>query len=95
MKKIHIFLLAILMIIVLIAISIMKQNNATDEAKEWATENGYIIRESNTHMTSIDTPFYYLGKGHLIVEMNVIDRAGGHHKVWMRTGTFSNDFIQE
>ena len=95
MKKIHIFILAIVMIVVLIVVSILKENNALDEAKEWATENGYVIRESDTHRTNIGTPFYYLNKGQLIVELDVIDRAGGYHKVWMRTGTFSNDFIQE
>lgn len=95
MKRTHIFLLAILMIVVLVTIAILKNNRAIDEAKEWATENGYVIRQSNTHMTSIGTPFYYLNKGQLIVEMDLIDRAGGYHKVWMRTGTFSNDFIQE
>lgn len=95
MKNKHIFLLAILMIVVLVTIAILKNNSAIDEAKEWATENGYVIRESDTHMTQIGTPFYYLNKGELIVEMDVIDRAGGYHKVWMRTGTFSNDFIHE
>lgn len=95
MKNIHIFIVAIVMIVVVITITIFKENNALDEAKEWATENGYVIKESDTHRTSIGTPFYYLNKGQLIVEMNTIDRAGGHHKVWMRTGTFSNDFIQE
>jgi hypothetical protein len=41
------------------------------------------------------TPFFYVGKGQIIVEMNVLDRAGSYHKIWMRTGTFNNDFIQE
>lgn len=95
MKNKNIFILATIMIIVLALISILKQNSAIDEAKEWATENGYVIKKSDTHITSINTPFYYLNKGQLIVEMDVIDRVGGYHKIWMRTGTFSNDFIQK
>ncbi len=95
MKKKHIFILALVMIIVLVAISILKNDSAIYEAKEWATENGYVIKEIDTHMTSIGTPFFYINKGQLIVEMYVVDRVGVYHKVWMRTGTFSNDFIQE
>lgn len=95
MKNKHIFLLAILIIVVLVAISILKNDSAIYEAKEWATENGYVIKEIDTHITPIGTPFFYLNKGQLIVEMYVVDRIGVYHKFWMRTGAFSNDFIQE
>ncbi len=95
MKKINILLLALLMIAAFISIRAIKENNAADEAREWAAENGYAIMETTTHMTSIGTPFYYLGKGQLILEMDVADRAGASHKAWMRTGTLSNDFINQ
>ena len=95
MKKIHIFILAIIMILVIVGVSIIKQDSALEEAKEWATNNGYVIKQYDTHQTIMDTPFFYVGKGQIIVEMDVVDRAGGYHKIWMRTGTFNNDFIQE
>ena len=95
MKRFHIFILAIIMIIAIIGISILKQDTALSEAKEWATNNGYVIKQYDTHYSSIGTPFFYVNKGQIVIEMDIIDRAGGYHKVWMRTGTFNNDFIQE
>ena len=83
------------MIIVMIGFSILKQDSALSEAKEWATDNGYIIKQYDTHYTSVDTPFFYVNKGQIVIEMDLMDRAGGYHKIWMRTGTFSNDFIEE
>jgi hypothetical protein len=83
------------MILLIVGVSIIKQDSALEEAKEWATNNGYVIKQYDTHQTIMGTPFFYVGKGQIIVEMNVLDRAGSYHKIWMRTGTFNNDFIQE
>lgn len=78
----------------MIGFSILKKDSALSEAKEWATDNGYIIKKYDTHYTSVDTPFSYVNEGKIVIEMDLMDRAGGYHKIWMRAGTFSNDFIE-
>lgn len=65
------------------------------ESREWATRNGYIIENVQTHQSTFQTPFYYNNKGYVIIEMDAIDRFGGHHKIWIRGGLFGNDYIYE
>jgi hypothetical protein len=50
------------------------------------------IEHIESHMTTFDTPFYYVNKGNWIFEVDVITSDGNKEKWWIRTGIFGNDY---
>jgi len=88
MIKVFIFIVIIAVIFLFTAMSV---NGDEKEIRQWAKENGMEVKEIDMHITSIDSPFYYVNKGSFIYE---VDMTNGE-KWWVRTGIFGNDYEKQ
>lgn len=61
------------------------------EIREWAKSKGLQVKSIETHITNINTPFYYLNNGYYIFEC---DMTNGE-KWWVRTGIFGNEYEKD
>jgi hypothetical protein len=91
MKTILVILGTILVIGLIVFITNSSIESHESEIKEWANEKNMIISHIETHFAAINTPFYYLGKGCFIFE---VDMTNGE-KWWIRTGLFGNDYEKQ
>jgi uncharacterized protein YpmB len=91
MKTLLIIIGIIVLVIVVAVITNYSIESNKEEIVEWAKENNMEVKSIEPHFTTIDTPFYYLGKGCYIFE---VDMTNGE-KWWVRTGLFSNDYEKQ
>lgn len=91
MKILTYIFVAILIIAVVCFIVNASIEAGKTEVYEWAKENKMQVEKIETHMTTFNTPFYYLNKGSYIYE---VDMTNGE-KWWVRTGVFSNDYEKD
>ena len=82
----------IILAVIIIAVVVFSHQSQEDSVKEWAKEQNYQIEHIESHMTTFDTPFYYVNKGNWIFEVDVITSDGNKEKWWVRTGIFGNDY---
>lgn len=88
MKTLLIIIGIIVLVVVVAFVTNMSIESYKEDIKEWAIENNMEVRSIEPHFTTIDSPFYYLGKGCYIFE---VDMTNGE-KWWVRTGVFGNDY---
>ena len=91
MKTLLIIIGIIVLVIIVAFITNMSIESYKEDIKEWAKENGTEVKSIEPHFTTIDSPFYYLGKGCYIFE---VDMTNGE-KWWVRTGIFGNDYEKQ
>jgi hypothetical protein len=91
MKTILIIIGIITSILVLSFITNYSIESYKEDIKEWASEKNMTIVNIEPHFTTIYSPFYYLGKGCYIFE---VDMSNGE-KWWVRTGLFGNDYEKQ
>ena len=91
MKKILIIIGIIVLVSIVAFITNSSIESYKEDIKEWANEKNMTIVNIEPHFTTIDSPFYYLGKGCFIFE---VDMTNGD-KWWIRTGLFGNDYEKQ
>jgi len=62
---------------------------------EWADKNSYTIESYDIHMTTINTPFYYLHDDQTIFDVWVKTSENNKEHWWIRKGVFTDDYIKE
>jgi len=85
-------LLGILAVLVLAGFILHSSIKAEEEdIHQWAEMKGVKVKNIETHLTRIGTPFFYCNRGSRIYE---VDLNNGE-KWWVRTGIFSNDYLKD
>ena len=91
MKTLLIIIGIIVLVIVVAVVTNYSIESYKEDIKEWANEKNMEVKSIEPHFTTIDSPFYYLGKGCYIFE---VDMSNGE-KWWVRTGVFGNDYEKQ
>ena len=82
----------VVLLIIAFCIFLVKctHDNNMNICKEFAKKLGCTIVSTDTHITPIGTPFYYVNKGSMIYEITL-----SNGEIWfMRPSIFGNDWEQ-
>lgn len=67
-----------------------------DEIETWAKGKDYKVIDTEIHLTTIGTPFYYAHKNCFIYGVKVETTSGKKEHWWVRNNPFSNnDYVKE
>jgi len=85
-------ILAFILILILVGfLGYVSNKSYEDACKSFAETKGCTIVSSDTHLTSIGTPFYYVDEGTMIYEIKL-----SNGETWfMRPSLFGNDWEQK
>jgi hypothetical protein len=97
MKSNHLVILLFCLAIIGIPILInTKINYDKDKIEWWAKRNHYKIIDTEWHMTTIGSPFYYVHKNCYIYEVDLITPDGKTEHWWVRNNPISkDDYVKE
>jgi hypothetical protein len=78
-------LIIILITVALMVVFFFVHRSNEQEARSWAESKGKVLR-SDTHWTPVGTPYYWVPKGGMIYEFEILLPSGKKETWFVRTG---------